>query len=116
MKFKLIEFKQIRHIRGADAARVECIDDGEKNGNWLWMSVKDLKANIREFGAHHDLIKALNHYGVRYKPAESEIAKYKEHLSRPIGFDQFEDAMQADLMIEDMPITKTGILVPGGVS
>lgn len=57
-QFKLIEFNQVRYMRNADAARVDC-----GGGQWLWMNVEDLNGNIEEFGAHPDLVKALSFYG-----------------------------------------------------
>lgn len=63
MDFKLLEFNSRRLSRGAEAARVEVID-GEHT-DWMWMSQKDLKANIRLHGAHPELVKALAGYGAR---------------------------------------------------
>lgn len=57
--FRFIEFNQRRALRGAEAARVEVDSDGE----WLWMSKKDIKNNIRDFGPHPELDKALLAYG-----------------------------------------------------
>ena len=57
--FKFVEFNPRRAMRGADAARVEVDPDGE----WLWMSKRDIKANIKEFGDHPELQKALASYG-----------------------------------------------------
>lgn len=59
--FKLIEFNPRRKSRGAEAARVEIFEDGESAG-WLWMSVKDLRANLLEFGDSDELRKALDCY------------------------------------------------------
>jgi len=56
-QFKFIEYNQRRDLRGADAARVEV------DGDWLWMSKKDIKNNIRDFGNHPELQKALAAYG-----------------------------------------------------
>lgn len=60
MDFKLLEFNPRRHSRGVEAARVECIDD--EQSCWLWMSAKDVARNIKEFGQHPELIKALDAY------------------------------------------------------
>lgn len=57
--FRLIEFNPRRAMRGAEAARVEVAPDGE----WLWMSKRDIKENIRHFGSHPELQKALLAYG-----------------------------------------------------
>ena len=46
-------------MRSAEAARVEVDPDGD----WLWMSKRDIKANIKEFGEHPELQKALEAYG-----------------------------------------------------
>ncbi len=58
--FRFIEFHQRRHMRGAEAARVEVDPDGE----WLWMSLRDVRANIKLHGQHPELLKALAGYGV----------------------------------------------------
>jgi hypothetical protein len=54
--FKFIEFNPRRNARGVEAARVE-VDNG-----WLWMSKNDIVANIKNFGAHPELLKALANY------------------------------------------------------
>jgi hypothetical protein len=56
--FRFVEFNPRRAMRGAEAARVEVDPDGE----WLWMSPKDIKANIKEFGDHTELQRALQAY------------------------------------------------------
>ena len=69
MQFKLIEFNSRRYSRGASAARVEC------EGEWLWMSVKDVENNIRDFGEHPELLKARECYRrptERFPAAEEE--------------------------------------------
>lgn len=57
--FRFIEFNPRRAMRSVEAARVE-VDPG---GHELWMSRKDIKANIKEFGDHPELQKALAAYG-----------------------------------------------------
>lgn len=57
--FRFIEFNERRAMRGAEAARVEVDPDGD----WLWMSSKDIKNNIRDFGPHPELDKARLAYG-----------------------------------------------------
>lgn len=57
--FKFIEFNPRRAMRSAEAARVEVHPDGD----WLWMSKRDIKANIKVFGEHPELQKALEAYG-----------------------------------------------------
>lgn len=59
--FKLIEFNTRRKSRGVEAARVEVLEDGVSAG-WLWMSAKDLRANLLEFGESDELRKALECY------------------------------------------------------
>lgn len=59
--FRFIEFNPRRALRGADAALVEVSSDGE----WLWMSPKDIRANIKEFGDNQELQKALAAYGAK---------------------------------------------------
>lgn len=56
IEFKFIEFNDRRWVRGADAARVSVIEDGEEH--WLWMSKRDIAMNIKEFGPHFELVKA----------------------------------------------------------
>ena len=57
MDFRFIEFNERRAIRGAEAARVAVIESGEEG--WLWMSKRDLDLNIKEFGPHAELVKAM---------------------------------------------------------
>lgn len=59
--FKFVEFNPRRHDRGVEAARVRVLEDGEPCG-LLWMSERDLKANIAEFGDSEDLQQALAEY------------------------------------------------------
>lgn len=54
--FKFIEFNPRRRQRGAESARVEV------DGHWLWMSEKDIRNNIRDFGDCEELQKALAAY------------------------------------------------------
>jgi hypothetical protein len=56
-EFKFIEFNPRRKSRGAAAARVEV------DGDWLWMSKRDVELNIRDFGQHPGLLKAMESYG-----------------------------------------------------
>lgn len=64
--FRFVEFKPTRAFRGAEAARVEITINGEAES--LWMSVEDLQNNIREFGAHPELLRALAAYGIELAP------------------------------------------------
>ena len=54
--FEFIEFNPRRKSRGAEAARVSA------DGEWLWMSRRDIENNIRDFGRHPELLKALESY------------------------------------------------------
>jgi len=56
--FKFIEYNHRRAMRGAAAARVEVDTDGE----WLWMTPSDIWKNMKSFGAHPELQKALDAY------------------------------------------------------
>ena len=64
--YTLIEFNQTRHFRGKEAAKIRII---EPNGDdyWLWMSVSDIKKNIKQFGDQDAFTKALAAYGVNAK-------------------------------------------------
>ena len=55
-EFEFIEFNARRKSRGAEAARVAA------GGEWLWMSKRDIQNNIRDFGPHPELLKALESY------------------------------------------------------
>ena len=59
--FRFIEYNPRRAARGAEAARVAILEDGE-NVDWVWMSKKDVLANIAEFGPSAELTKALEAY------------------------------------------------------
>ena len=61
IEFRFMEFNPRRHARGADAARVEVKEDGEKG--WLWMSKRDIAKNIMTFGRHPALVTAYAAYG-----------------------------------------------------
>lgn len=56
IEFRFIEFNPRRAMRGADAARVAVIEDGEED--WLWMSKRDIAANLKQFGPSEALLKA----------------------------------------------------------
>jgi hypothetical protein len=57
IEFRFVEFNPRRAMRGADAARVAVIEDGGDE-DWLWMSVRDIAKNIKQFGPHQELLKA----------------------------------------------------------
>ena len=68
IEFRLVEFNERRWLRGADAARVAIHDTEQANDGveeWLWMSKRNLAANIKEFGAHPELLKAVLEYTKR---------------------------------------------------
>lgn len=56
MDFRFVEFNPRRALRGAEAARVAVIEDGQED--WLWMSKRDISKNIKQFGPHLELLKA----------------------------------------------------------
>lgn len=60
--FRLIEFNPRRASRGAEAARVE-VTYSEGDMDELWMSPRDIRNNMREFGKQEGLQKALEAYG-----------------------------------------------------
>ena len=55
-QFKMVEFNPRRFARGAEAVRMDV------DGEWIWMSRKDIDANIRIFGRHPELVKAQECY------------------------------------------------------
>lgn len=61
MDFKFIEYNPRRYARGAEAARVAVIEDGDEQ--WLWMSKADIAKNMMTFGRHPELVKAHEAYG-----------------------------------------------------
>ena len=62
MEFRFIEFNYRRYARGANAARVAIVEDGE-DVDWLWMSKRDIAKNMMAFGRHPELVKAHEAYG-----------------------------------------------------
>lgn len=60
IQFKLLEFNPRRRLRGKEALRVEVID--AEGSDWLWMSEQHLKLNIRDYGAHPELLRGLECY------------------------------------------------------
>lgn len=89
MDFRFIEFNPRRALRGAEAARVAVIEDGEED--WLWMSKRDLDKNIKQFGANTELLKARLAYvngsdsGLRSAADEYEKAVAIEAAERIQG-------------------------------
>lgn len=59
MHWRFIEFNPRRAARSVEAAMVET----HPAGDWLWMSRKDIKNNMRDFGTRPELEKALQAYG-----------------------------------------------------
>lgn len=68
--FELVEYNPRRRSRGAEAARVKVTwQDGETE--LLWMSQKDIRANLRESGKSKGLDDAAKAYNLNIKfPAE----------------------------------------------
>lgn len=62
LDFKLIEYNPIRNLRGAEAAKVSITEDNWQTSYWLWMSVENIQNNIKEWGPHPELLKALGAY------------------------------------------------------
>ena len=58
--FTLLRFNPCRADRGAPAAEVLIRDDD--NEVLLWMSLKNIEDNIREFGEHPGLVEARDKY------------------------------------------------------
>jgi hypothetical protein len=78
LSFLFVEFNPRRKSRGAEAARVEVFEDGESCG-WLWMSERDIRNNLRDFGDSAELRKALS----AYRAPVSVSAYYRENGSIP---------------------------------
>lgn len=68
MEFRFVEYNPRRAMRGVESVRVAVIEDGEED--WLWMSKRDINANIKRFGRHPELLKALDAYrtGIEANP------------------------------------------------
>lgn len=58
--FQLLRFNPRRAMRGAPAAEVRIMD--EDNSLMFWMSEKNIKDNIEQFGEHPGLLAALQAY------------------------------------------------------
>ncbi len=71
--FRLIEFNPRRFERGAEAARVAVIEDGQEG--WLWMSAEDIRNNLREFGENLELRRALGAYFAAGKRLPRSLGK-----------------------------------------
>lgn len=61
IEFRFIEYNDRRYARGAPAARVALIQDGDED--WLWMDKSDISKNMMVFGRHPELVKAHEAYG-----------------------------------------------------
>ena len=77
--FTLVEFNPRRHIRGAEAARVN-VDYGRGDADLLWMSAADIRRNMMLHGKHPELIKAMecyshpfHHYPPAAKPMLTDL-------------------------------------------
>lgn len=106
MQFDLIEFNRIRLGRGKEAARLRCAD--EDGTAYLWMSEKDVKANIIEHGPHLGLVQASTKYGVHPSVAvgwhrqtgKPFLAKQDPQRSRD-GYWSHPDLVWADEVSDD---------------
>lgn len=63
-EFKLQRFNPRRAMRSAPAAEVLVSVDGEDT-DLLWMDLRDIKRNIKEFGPHPGLLDAKEAYRTR---------------------------------------------------
>ncbi len=64
IKITFNNFNDRRKMRGADAARFMVDEDDGEGEELLWMSKKDIKANIRQFpDQKSELEKGLAAYG-----------------------------------------------------
>lgn len=54
--WRFLNFNEARWMRGAPAARVAA------DGEWLWMTASDIRANIKSHGDDPELQKALAAY------------------------------------------------------
>lgn len=59
LDWRFDEFNNMRAARGAKAARVYIDQNDGQGETWLWMSKADIKNNIKDFGDHPELQKAL---------------------------------------------------------
>jgi hypothetical protein len=62
-QFELLKFNPIRRTRGKEAAWLKAQLEREVFV-YLWMSEDDIRANIRDHGAHPQLLKALEAYRI----------------------------------------------------
>lgn len=60
--FEFLEFNRVRWMRDKEAAKISVIENGVTRG-FLWMSVENIRDNIRDFGPSEQLNKALKAYG-----------------------------------------------------
>ena len=70
-QFRFLDFNPRRRQRRAAAARVEVIPSilhqDDEPSFWVWMTERDVRKNIKEFGPHPELMKALQSYGAPNK-------------------------------------------------
>lgn len=63
-RFRFIEFNPRRKSRRIEAARVEVAYSSEEgDSEYLWMSARDIRNNLKSFGENAELRKALAAYG-----------------------------------------------------
>lgn len=64
MEFELLQFNNVRFMRGVPAAKV-AFDIGNGDTDWKWMTLSNIKKNIEQFGEHPELLKAKAEYTKR---------------------------------------------------
>lgn len=111
--FEFLEFNGNRAMRGAAAARVRV----SKDGDWLWMTREDVRANIANFGRCDALVQALQCYeraggygqGQSERPAvslsvelEGETALALAQLVKRLTWRQLRECAISETECEDM--------------
>ena len=76
--FEFYRFNIYRMRRGAEAVQLKVFEHGEQMG-LLWMSRKDVNANIREHGMCEALTRALQCYQTRMDPKKQSCDPVKEN-------------------------------------
>ena len=74
-EFRFIEYNPRRAARGAEAARVAVIEDGDEQ--WIWMSKRDISKNMMAFGRCDELTKAHQAYAA--EPTQKELHNGSSH-------------------------------------
>jgi hypothetical protein len=70
----LVRYNPRRHARRAEAAKVR-IEFSDGSSDVLWMSERDIKANIKEYGSSQGFTDALEAYKANQKfpPTETGV-------------------------------------------